>query len=88
MKSKVLVGAAVSGLVFTGAYCAGGGADKGPAPEASNMGQCHGINECKGKGACGGDKHDCAGKNSCKGKGWIKMSQEDCEAKKGTYKAG
>lgn len=43
---------------------------------------CEGVNECKGKGACGGVNHDCAGMNECKGKGWISLSAADC-AKKG-----
>lgn len=55
---------------------------------SSEAGECHGINSCKGQGACGGKGHSCAGKNSCKGQGWLKMSQSDCEAKGGKFKAG
>ena len=45
--------------------------------------QCHGINACKGKGACNGPDHACAGKNSCKGKGWIETTEKECKAKGG-----
>ena len=47
---------------------------------------CEGVNECKGKGECGGASHDCAGKNGCKGKGWVEMSPDDCKGKGGTAK--
>jgi hypothetical protein len=47
---------------------------------------CYGVNECKGKGACGTAEHDCAGKNACKGKGWISVSAEECKEKGGTVK--
>ena len=43
------------------------------------LGQCHGVNACKGKGDCGGKGNECAGENSCEGKGWLKMPQSDCE---------
>lgn len=54
-----------------------------PAPAAEAKGECHNINSCKGKGACGGAGHGCAGKNGCKGKGWVSMSEKECKAKKG-----
>ena len=44
---------------------------------------CEGVNECKGKGACGSATHDCAGMNECKGKGWINLSAADCKSKGG-----
>ena len=47
---------------------------------------CYGVNECKGKGACGTADHACAGMNACKGKGWIDLSAADCKAKGGTAK--
>ncbi len=47
---------------------------------------CEGVNECKGKGECGGAGHDCAGNNQCKGKGWISLSDAECKAKGGTAK--
>lgn len=54
-----------------------------PAKETA-MVSCGGVNECKGKGSCGGVGHDCAGQNACKGKGWISLSAEDCKKKGGT----
>ena len=44
---------------------------------------CEGVNECKGKGACGNANHDCAGMNECKGKGWISLTAKECKAKGG-----
>lgn len=95
-KNSLLLGAALGGLMFAGASCGkpasdapDSGAKAKADPGASGaLGQCHGINECKGKGACHTKTHDCAGKNSCKGKAWLKMSKADCDAKKGTFKAG
>lgn len=47
--------------------------------------KCHGINSCKGKGACGEKGgHSCAGQNSCKGKGWlVTKTSEECVSKGG-----
>lgn len=55
--------------------------------KASEKGECHGINSCKGKGECGGPGWDCAGNNTCKGKGWISMTSADCKKKGGKFKA-
>jgi len=49
--------------------------------------RCTGVNECKGKGACGGANHSCAGQNECKGKGWVTLAEKDCKAKGGTVVA-
>lgn len=51
-----------------------------------DLGQCHGVNSCKGQSACQSSNNSCAGQNSCKGKGWIKTSQADCEKKGGKFK--
>jgi hypothetical protein len=75
-----LVAAAVAGLFLTGKALA---AEKGG--EQAKV-KCEGVNECKGKGACGGATHDCAGKNECKGKGWIQISEAECKEKGGTVK--
>lgn len=56
------------------------------AKEAAKI-SCAGVNECKGKGSCGGVGHDCGGQNECKGKGWISLSAEDCKKKGGTILA-
>ena len=82
MKKSYLVAAAVSGLLLTSG-CASTGS--GSSAE-STVGQCHGVNSCKGTGDCGGKDYSCAGKNSCKGKGWKKMTQSDCDEKGGTFK--
>lgn len=64
-------------------------ADKSkPAPKkddkATAQVRCEGVNECKGKGACGGKSGtSCAGTNECKGKGWVLVTEKECKDKKG-----
>lgn len=80
-KKNVLLSAALGGLFL--ASCTT------PEPSSGNsmaMGECHGVNGCKGQGDCGGKGHECAGKNTCKGKGWKKMSMTECKEKGGTFK--
>jgi len=77
-KSLILLTAVASLAAF---------ADKKGAPakagkETAQV-RCEGVNECKGKGACGGANHDCAGGNECKGKGWIMLTDAECKAKGG-----
>ncbi len=90
MKSS-LFSVAVSGAIALSSSLAFGAGENTPTQDAkmksADMGECHGINSCKGTGACGGKGHSCAGKNSCKGKGWLKLSKADCTAKKGKFKA-
>ena len=87
-KNNVLLAAALagftlaSGQVFAGESPAKKDAGAGKAVE----GECHGINACKGQGACGGKTHSCAGKNECKGQGWLKTTEKECAEKKGTFK--
>lgn len=83
MKGVVLASAVAS--LFAGAALAGDkGTMKKEGKQASAEGvRCEGINECKGKGECGGAKHDCAGMNECKGKGWVSVAAKDCKAKGG-----
>lgn len=76
-KKSTLVSAALSGLMLT-VGCAGMDGSTGGGTQIA-MGQCHGVNSCKGKGACEGVGHSCEGKNACEGKGWLKMSQSNCE---------
>lgn len=83
MKKGTLIAGAVAGLFAMGAYA---GDAKADTKEAAKV-KCVGLNECKGKGACGGAGNDCAGKNACKGKGITPMSEADCKAKKGTVVA-
>jgi hypothetical protein len=56
MKSskKVLLSAALGGLFF--ASCT----TPAPSSDSTAMGECHGVNGCKGKGECGGKGHECA----------------------------
>jgi len=81
--SKLLLG-----LAFTGMIVAAGCASTNHSADSMAMGECHGVNSCKGQGDCGGKGYSCAGKNSCKGHGWVKLSQNDCQAKGGKFKAG
>ncbi len=78
---SLLLGAALTGMVAGLTGCAT------KTNSMSPMGQCHGVNGCKGQGQCGGKTHGCAGQNSCKGQGWLKMNQDECEAKGGEFKA-
>lgn len=77
-KTPLLLAAALTGLAMTTLTGC-------PMPEAKAAGQCHGVNTCKGSGACGGKNHDCAGKNACKGQGWLKIDKETCQAQGGNY---
>jgi uncharacterized membrane protein len=71
--NKVLT-AAVAGLLTVGTL---GLAATARAAEADKV-KCHGVNSCKGTGACSGAGHGCAGKNACKGQGFVEMSKDDC----------
>ena len=87
MKSIVkgaFLATAVAGLFFAGGSALADHHEKGK--KSGETVKCEGVNECAGKGACGGDAHSCAGKNECKGKGWIKLSKAECEEKGGTIK--
>jgi len=87
-KQKFLVSSAISGLILGVALANAADtrkAAKSVTPET--VGECHGVNSCKGTGECGGKGHTCAGKNSCKGKGWLKLSKADCDTKEGKFKA-
>ncbi len=91
MKSNLLVSTLNGILALTASAalmnsCVTSGTNSSAA--SADMGECHGVNSCKGTGACGGKGNSCAGKNSCKGQGWLKLSKADCEAKSGKFKAG
>ena len=78
---------AIAGLFVAGVACAKK-AETGSTDGTMTSGEmvkCTGVNECKGKGACGGEdmSNSCAGKNECKGKGWIKISKDECSEKGG-----
>ncbi len=80
---KLLIGLALTGMVLGTSY-----AQSNVPQDVKPLGECHGINACKGTGACGGKGHSCAGKNACKGKGWIKLTEKECLEKDGTFKNG
>lgn len=88
MNRRVLgaaVAFAAASLVASNAFAGDKPADK-PKTEKKQV-KCAGMNECKGKGACGSadGKHGCAGSNECKGKGWILVADEaTCTKAKGT----
>lgn len=84
-KKNLLLGAAFAGLVLGTSGCAS--KSTAPAAGSSVSGECHGINACKGQGACGGKGHGCAGQNKCKGHGWLKMTKKECSEKGGTFKS-
>lgn len=73
-KKKILVGAAVAGILGASGMIAG--ATAAYAEEAK--GHCVGANSCKGKSACHTATNDCASQNSCKGKGYIETTKADC----------
>lgn len=60
-------------------------AEKVVNSNTTDMGQCHGINSCKGSGSCATQQNSCAGDNSCRGKGWLPLSQKDCIAREGKF---
>ena len=83
-KRTLLMGTALAALVAA----AGCGGKTGTKGGEMAEGECHGVNACKGQGACGGAGHECAGQNSCKGKGWVKKTAAECKSMGGTFKAG
>jgi hypothetical protein len=75
-----LIATAAAGLILGGMVVASADHHE---KTGGDMVHCSGVNECKGKGACGTAEHSCAGLNSCKGKGWVEMSAEECQKKGG-----
>ena len=70
-KSALLASAAAGLLVAAATFVA-------PTAALAEDVECHGVNTCKGTGACGGKGHSCAGQNACKGQGWVKLDKEQC----------
>jgi hypothetical protein len=76
----VAIAAAVAAMFAAGSAKAHPGHSK----EKSKTVKCSGINECKGKGECGGADNACRGMNECKGQAWITVdSKKFCETKGG-----
>jgi uncharacterized membrane protein len=70
-KSALLASAAAGLLVAAATFVA-------PTAALAEDVECHGVNTCKGTGACGGKGHSCAGQNTCKGQGWVKLDKDAC----------
>ena len=89
MARSKLLQAAITGVASAAALAVLSGCETtgGSKAGGKTMGKCHGVNGCKGTGACGGDGHGCAGKNGCKAKGWLKMKKSKCESKGGKFEA-
>lgn len=87
-RKTTLTGAALAAFALAGCAHHHHGAKKdAPAAASAAKGECHGVNECKGKGACGsGAEHNCAGTNACKGHGWLSLTKAECDAKGGSFK--
>ena len=78
-----VIASAVASLFASTADAGDKAAPKKDAKVAAKV-RCEGVNECKGKGECGGASGtSCAGTNDCKGKGWIQIAEKDCKAKGG-----
>lgn len=75
-----LIAAMAAGLFTSGVVGVAQAAD-------SDKVHCHGVNACKGQGACGSAEHSCAGKNACKGKGFITTTAKECKEKGGKIEA-
>ncbi len=86
MKSKLLM-AALAGYAIASVSTAAETAKKPADTKTTAMGECHGVNACKGQGICGGNGHECAGKNACKGQGRLSTTEKDCKSQKGKWKA-
>lgn len=76
-----VVASMVAGMFASNAFAADkAGTD---AKATSSKVKCSGVNECKGKGECGGPSSACAGHNDCKGKGWVTVDSEKACTDKG-----
>ncbi len=84
-KKTVGLAAATAALLITG--CASDDKMSQQSMSDDSMGQCHGVNSCKGSSACATAESACQGQNSCKGKGWIASTKADCDAKGGKFMA-
>lgn len=82
--NKVLLSAAISGIMLASAT---GISAQHSGSEETKV-KCHGVNDCRGQGACegvhdDGRKYTCAGGNECRGKGYIKTTKAECDEKGG-----
>jgi uncharacterized membrane protein len=82
---STLMALAVAALLTQSAGCA----SAARADDGEQVVKCKGVNECKGKGACGGTNkdgslHGCTGQNDCKGQGWIEVPSKECASRGGS----
>ena len=83
-RTSLAMAAAAAALLSGCASTASQTADVDAKTEA-DVGQCYGVNKCKGQGACASKAHACAGQNACKGQGWVTMNRGDCGTKGGRF---
>ncbi|MCX7634067.1 MAG: hypothetical protein N2Z22_12115 [Turneriella sp.] len=81
-KNQLLLSAALAGIALAGTVSAKEGTIK---KTTAPVGECHGVNSCRGQSDCATKAHSCAGQNACKGQGWKKMTEAQCKAKKGRF---
>lgn len=84
IKNKQLALATTAALLISGCSSNHSTANM-PSPSHSDMGQCSGVNSCKGNGSCATANNNCAGQNSCKGQGWLPLTKTDCSARSGSF---
>ena len=87
MKKGTVIAGAVASMFAMGAFAADPPAAAAKDTKEAAKVKCVGLNECKGKGACGGAGNACAGKNECKAKGITPVTEADCKTRKGTIVA-
>jgi uncharacterized membrane protein len=80
--TRILMGAAVTGMIAAGASLAG--STPAQAGKKVEKVHCFGVNACKGKGGCQTNANTCKHNNGCKGKGWMEMTQAKCTKKGGS----
>jgi uncharacterized membrane protein len=53
---------------------------------ADQIGNCYGVNACKGKSSCKTAENACVGRNACKGKGFVdSVSRGTCDQLGGRF---
>lgn len=87
-QNRIMMTAALGGLALAATVSASSAEKGSGTPNPQTIGECHGINSCKGSSACHGAGNGCAGRNSCKGKGWVKTSKGECDRKGGSFRTG
>lgn len=82
-KNKVLLSAAIAGIIGAGATAASSTLALAKDKADGKKVHCYGVNSCKGESACNTSQNSCKGMNSCKGKGFLEMTKAECMKKKG-----